>query len=252
MGIRTSVSLVLQAGTENDLANLIFDGSLSEILDTLDKATVVVGDVDNSEGNVPIDKQDVTTIRLLYIEADGDLDVFLGGIAATTAKVVGIGAAFPIAPVGGETLDLEVDSVSFTVTIDAADTTLAAVIARVDAAAAFNGLDRISSDEGGQLALTSNTDGSGSQVKIVSGTASLLTALGLVAGTESIGKDATPDSDPIRLRQQADPATAEDLKAYFLAALTTSSVTVANPDADNSVRYRIVMVGDLVDPPTTC
>ena len=250
MGVRTSVSIMVQAGLENSLDNLVFDRDLAEILDTLDKAASLVGDVDYAEGNVPLDKQDIDTIRFLYIEADGDLDVFLGGVAPTTAKIVGVGGTYPTGFVGAETLDLEIDGVPFTTTFNVADQSLAQVIARINSFAAFNGLNLVASNEGGQLALTSNTDGSTSQVSVVAGSAGVLAILGLVVA-EVFGKDATPDADPIRLRQMADPAGSQivTLKAYAAMSCQTSAVTVANPKDGTSVRFRVLMVGDLVDPP---
>lgn len=248
MGVRTFVDLALKAGLDNSLdsGSLIFDRVLQETEDTLDKAqTVANQQLAASEANVVVDKGDIEAIRLLYIEADRDLDVYLGGQPATGAALDASGATYPTGFAGGETLDLEIDSVAVPVVFDVADQALADVINRINAAAAFAGLDGlVASDNGGQLRLISRTTGSGSQVKVVAGSGTVLGDLGLpVAGTEVLGTDPTPGASPILLRP-----TATGNKGWLLLKTNIPTVTVSNPSSTAAVRYSVHMAGDVVDP----
>jgi len=255
MGTRSLVEILFQLGENNSLkaGSLVADVSLAEQVDTLDKALSTSGILAASEVNTTIDKGDISTIRLLYIEADNDVNVFLGGIAATTAVLTAVGGVYPTLYAGGETLDLDIDGVPFTTTFDVADQALADVINRINAAAAFAGLDGlVASISGGQLRLTSKTSGLASVVSVTGGTG--LVALGLTAPTTVTGVDPTPGTSPILLRRTADPASSQitTLKAYALLALSTTSVKLSNPNATAEVRYRVAMAGDLVPAAAAC
>jgi hypothetical protein len=248
MGVRTFVDLKLQAGLDNSLdsGNLIFDRILQETEDTLDKArTIANQSLDAGEQNVVIEKGDIDSIRLLYVESEGDLDVFLGGSAATGALIQATGAAYPTGFAGGETLDLEIDGVTVDVTFSVGDTTLALIVSRINARAAFLGLNGlVASDVAGQLKLASLLTGLASQVKVVAGSGTTIADLGLpVAGTEVLGIDPTPGASAVLLRP-----TAAGNKGWLLVKTTTTSVTVSNPDTAAAVRYSIHMAGDLVTP----
>lgn len=249
MSVRTFVDLTLKAGLDNSLdsGSLIFDRVLQEIEDTLDKARTIgnqqlaVGEV-----NIPVDKGDIDVIRLLYVESDTDLDVYLGGIAATTAAIQAAGGTYPTTFAGGETLDLEIDGVAIDVTFDVLDQAIADVVSRINSRAAYLGIDGlVASDVAGQLRLVSKTTGSGSQVKIVAGSGTVLTTLGLpAADTEVLGQDPTPGTSPILLRP-----TASGKKGFLLVKTNTTSVVVSNPGS-SAVRYSVHMAGDVVDPAT--
>jgi hypothetical protein len=102
---------------------------------------------------------------------------------ATAATVTGAGAGSPAGFVGGETLTLGFDDINvhpnFTVTFLAGDTTFALVAARINLYAGFNFADT----DGGQLRLTGRQLGTGGQVRIIAGSAGVLAALNLTAGT---------------------------------------------------------------------
>lgn len=251
MGIRSAIEMIVQMGNENSLeeGKLVADVSIAEQLDTIDKAESRTIELEASEANVLVDKGDIETIRFLLIEADGDLDFYLGGTAPTTAQRTAAGGTYPTTYAGGETLDLEIDGVAFTVTFDVIDQLLADVIKRINAASAFNGLDGlIASVSTGQLRLTSLATGSGSQVKVVGGTGRA--TLGLAIG-ETLGLDPTPSTSPVRLRRLADPESSqiETLKTYALMNVLTTSLYVSNPSTENAVRARIVLAGALVPAP---
>lgn len=103
--------------------------------------------------------------------------------AATAATVTAIGGVYLTAFAGGETLVLGFDDINahpnFTVTFLAGDTSLANIIARINAYAGYTMAD----PTGGQLRLTGRQLGTGGQVRVVSGSAGVLAALGLTAAT---------------------------------------------------------------------
>jgi hypothetical protein len=125
-----------------------------------------------------------TVAALTYALANGDvlsLDLGAGPVNATftaaAAAVTGSGAAFGSITAGLQAV-LGYDAASnFTVTFQTGDTTIANVVARINAAAGF----AFASNNAGQLELTGLQQGSGGSVRVVSGTA--LADLGLTAGT---------------------------------------------------------------------
>jgi len=259
MGTRSLVELAFQLGENNSLkaGNLVADVNLSEQVDALDKALSVSGTLAASEVYTLIGKGDIGTIRLLYIEADGDVNVFLGGTDATTAVVTAVGGTYPTGFVGGETLILIIDDVypqaAPIIIFDVADQNLSDVINRINAAAAFVGLARlVASDFGGELRLTSTLTGLQSHVNVLGGLA--YAPLGFSSPTTNVyGLDPTPGTSPILLRRTADPASSQItvLKAYALLSVSTQSVRLSNPSTTAEVRYRIAMAGDLV-PASAC
>lgn len=376
MGVRSNISYEIQVGAENSLDSLLFQRAIEETVDTMDKESSF-SDVLAASETLVVDKGGITTIRFIYVEGDGDINVFLGGAAATTAVVTAIGAGYPTGFAGGETLDLEIDSVAFRTTFLVADQALTDVINRINAAAAFAGLSGlVASDFGGQLRLTSTTTGTASIVEIVAqdtggtpasgsiiaipkaslvdgetftlddgvnpvvtfefdddasvaagniavdistdtsaievadrmvrvinqqtnldltafnagGTVALVTIindtdgtqgnvttwaksvgdggfvvtqplggtslnlLGVTVGTAT-GLDPTPNQSPMKLRQMGDtsnPSAVESLKSFLLVTAETTVVTLVNPSTTDAVRFRVLLLGDLVDPVLDC
>jgi hypothetical protein len=112
------------------------------------------------------------------------LDVGAGPLSATfsatAATVTAVGGAYPTTFAGGNTLTLGYDAApNFTVTFLAADQTNAQVVARINQYAGFAFADL----NAGQLRLTGLQLGSGAQVRVVSGSAGVLTQLGLTSAT---------------------------------------------------------------------
>lgn len=79
MGTRTQIEMSINAGFEASLEDTIFQRDVSVLCDTLDHASVFVYTLDGDEALVPVSFGDVTEPRLLYIEAEGDIDVRLWG-----------------------------------------------------------------------------------------------------------------------------------------------------------------------------
>ena len=252
MSVRSFIEFGFQVGANNSLAegSLIGDVSFTQLIDTLAKARSVTGALD-AEELVQIDFGDIESAKIIYIEADGDLDFYLGGSAPTTAAVTAVGAVYPMAFAGGETLSLEIDGVAFTPAFLAGDTSLTNVINRINGAAAYAGLDGlVASNSGGQLRLTSLTTGASSIVSVIGGTARA--ALGLTIA-DTTGAAPTANTSPTRLRRPADPAGTqiETLGVMALLVATTTALHISNPSETEAVAYRIMLVGDLA-PDTSC
>jgi hypothetical protein len=97
----------------------------------------------------------------------------------TAGTVTGSGAAFG-SITAGMSVVLQYDSAaSFTTFFQTGDTTVAAVVARINQYAGF----AFAAAAGGQLQLTGLQLGNGGQVQVVSGSAGTLTDLGLTVGT---------------------------------------------------------------------
>jgi len=99
------------------------------------------------------------------------------GVTIASITVPPGGGTYPTGFIGGETLNLVVDSVSFTTTFDLADQTLTAVINRINSYANVAGVGVIATNVGSELCLTSNTTGAGSEVTISGGTGAVTLGL---------------------------------------------------------------------------
>jgi hypothetical protein len=253
MGVRSSVELTVQLGQDNQLVDKLFERDLTEVLDSLDHATVVSATLASGETNFVVPFGDVTEARLIYIEADGEFAVTLGGGLATAGSVDASGGTYPTGFVGGETLVLDIDNgTAVSVTFTASASLLPAVINEINAAAALVGLAPIASDTGAtELRLTSTTTGVTSEVEVVSGTA--LATLGLTAGTSN-GVNATAGTSPLVIRRPVDITGADlgaGVAAFFLATVVTTSLTIDNLLV-GTLRLRVAIAGDIVATPVGC
>lgn len=87
MAVRVNLDLALQVGLDTNLDDLAFDRDLAQLLDTLDHVVVQVRTLAPSETDTEIDLGDVTSPRLVFVEADGDVVVKLGGIGGDALTV---------------------------------------------------------------------------------------------------------------------------------------------------------------------
>ena len=251
MGVRTNAELTFQIGQDNQLTDLYFDRDLQSLLDTLDHAMALPITLAIGEANFPVPFGDVAEARIVYIEADGEIDVTFGGVLATTAFVTGVAGSYPTGWAGGETFTVIIDGTSVAV-VFTGSLLLPAVINEINAAAALLGLGPIASDVGGELRLTSLITGPTSEVEVVAG-GSALAALGLSAVVVN-GLSGTPGTSPVSIRRPADPTgstAAEGVTAFFFGTVRTTSITIDNLTAVE-VRVKVAIAGDLVDDPVTC
>jgi hypothetical protein len=253
MSLRISTQLELVAGFDNQLNNKAFGGPLlAELLDTL--AHEQSGGPFQLAGNevysVPFGN--VVEARYLYLEADGECDVTLGGGTATHAERLGVGGTYPTAFAGGETLSFKIDDVLVAVAFTAADQTRDEIVARINFAAALAGFlaTPVALQSGSQLKLRSPTTGIGSSVEVLAGGTALAT-LGLTVG-RTLGVDAQPGTSAIHMFRPADPtgsAAAQGVKSYLLATVKTTAVTVTNLSPTEVLNLKTFVAGDLVTAP---
>lgn len=264
MGVRVNMDLTLEVGRENNLAKPVFEGTLQQLLDTLEHSEGGTITLEASETNFAVPFGDVAAARIVYFEATGPIRLTPGGTSATQAIVTGVGGSYPTGFAGGEELVLDVSGTAVTVAFTSADQSLAAVINRINAAAALAGI----AGAGGVPTTIARTNG-GSQLRLLSPTAGLaayievgaasdsavLTALGLTAATTN-GTDAGAGQTPITLLVPADTSgsdDAADVRAFLIASLSCASLTLENLDDENDVVVTYAVLGDLVtDPPTGC
>lgn len=263
MGIRTNLEIILQLGRNNALSDLLINESLTALLDTLDHATVHEATLAAGESNYVVPFGDVAQARLVYVRANGPIRLTPGGGLATSAIVTAVGGGYPTGFSGGEELVLDIDDIGqFTTTFDAADQSLAAVVNRINAAAALVPVVDGAGDpvavaraSGGQLQLRSSTTGTGSEVEVVSGSAGVLATLGLTADVTN-GVAASPGQTPVTLTKPAyvtasNPAA--DVPVFALLTLQTSGLTIDSLDGDDEVRLLVAIAGDvLTEPPSSC
>jgi hypothetical protein len=250
MGVRTSTVLSLEVGLNNSLDDCLFERSFTELLDTLDHGVSQVLTVEAGTSNLAVDMGDVAQARLIYIESNLEIEVTFGGALATGAIVDGSGGTYPTGFAGGETLNLVVDNGGLvSCSFDAADQSLAQVINRINSCLALNGQAPVASDSGGELRLASTTTGTGSEIDIQSGTG--LAILGHSIGVTN-GINSTPGASALQLQRPADASgadAAQDVLAYVLATINTSSVSISNTSLTANARVRLMIAGDLVVAP---
>lgn len=147
---------------------------------------------------------------------------------AAAATVTSAAGTYNTGFVGGETLTLGYDAASnFTVTFLAADQTMAQVIARINAAAGFTMAAAVG---GATFSLTGIVRGLAGQVRVVSGSVGVLTALGLTAantaGTGNV--------------QNIDAVVFEEVKAVIEAAIASVKVS---KDGSGNLRIGMTYTG---------
>lgn len=87
MGIRTHVEVSVTAGLGATIEDVIFNRDISELLDTLDRATAMVVTLAGGETDFAVSLGDIAQGRMIYVEADGEVDVKLFGAGGTALPV---------------------------------------------------------------------------------------------------------------------------------------------------------------------
>lgn len=250
MGVRTNSEVSFQIGQDNTLDDFLFERDFTQLLDTLDHAASHKITLIASEQDYDVPFGDVADARIVYIEADGEFEVVFGGAAATAAQVDGAGAAFGTI-LNGETFLFSVNGTALAVTfVVPGDTTLAAVINRINSVAALSGFGPVAFDNGaGQLRVKSTTVGAASEIDIAGGTA--LAKLGHAVGTTN-GTNSQPGTSNLVIARPADPSGSDGaagVKAFFFATIQTTSIRLTNPSTDTAINVRVGIAGDLTAPP---
>jgi hypothetical protein len=250
MGVRTNTDLSFQIGRDNGLTNLLFDGALGQILDTLERAVTGTAVLAGGEANFEVPFGDVSAARLVYIEADGPITVTPGGALATAAQIDGAGGAYPTGFSGSGSLSLTIDETTFVVGFTSSEQSLQQVLNRINSAAALQGLSTVAFANGSQLRLTSPTVGAASLVSVTAASAPVLTALGLSVASAN-GAEGVPGQTPLQLLRPASTATTgtQAVKAYMLATLQTTGLVIDNLDPSSAVNVTWAIAGDLAVSP---
>lgn len=152
---------------------------------------------------------------------------FTGTVASVTGSAIGTG---PFSIAAGSTLVLGYDAApNFTVTFLASDvTTIAGVVARINATAGFTFATISGSGGSSAIELTGLVGGLSGQVRVVSGSSGVLTTLGLTAAT-TLGAGNV---------QNIAAVTASQINTIVSAAITNSQVQV-----DQNGNLRLVNTG---------
>ena len=257
MGVRTSHDVGLKVGRNNSLAlgDLVADVDIVAQLDTLARAAHATYDLAAGETGVQVDFGDVAEARLVYIEADGEIQVTPGAPgAATAAEREGSLGTFPTGFTGGETASFDVDNFgTVLVTFTSAAQLLADVRNEINAAFALAGFlsgglpYAPARDNGlGELLILSPTTGASSEVEVVAG-GTALAALGLTAGVNAI-----PGQTPLQLYRPCNTGSSTlsvGVKSFLCASMRTTSLTLDNLDTANSVSVTVVVAGDVLSEP---
>lgn len=194
---------------------------------------LLIARVDTSVGSVQFKRQafftggaaftyDLEPGQVLVVTDSGtDRTATFDAAAATVQSGVKV---YPVAIAGGETITLGYDdAANFTVTFLAGDVSQALIAARINQYAGFAFCAAVSTDK---LSLTGIRRGAHGAVRIVSGSAGLLTLLGFTAATTT----GTGDAGDI------DAVTFQEIKALVESDMTAGSIKVTQ---DNNGALRL-------------
>lgn len=87
MSVRTLIELSITAGFGTSIEDSFFERDFSQTDDTLENGKAVKRTIAAEEENVEIPLEGITDIRLVYIEADGELDVKLFGTGGSSLSL---------------------------------------------------------------------------------------------------------------------------------------------------------------------
>lgn len=238
MALRHSVEMALQVGQDQTLDEKIFDGAISLLIDTCEHAEAGVYTLAANELNVAIGFGDVALSRLIWIEADGDIEVSIGGTPGDAATLLGAGGTFPTNFAGGEAFSFEADGVAITGTFLVGDQSLQACVNRINAAAMLAGLAYVPMTVvGGQMRITGALASEAGTVDVLVANATI----GFPAITSATGTDASGAYAPeILVGAENEDAT----QTFYCATVRTSSLVISNREAEVT-NVRVCIVGDV-------
>lgn len=93
MGVRVQTTIGLSVGFGASLDDCIFQRDLSELIDTLDHASSFAMTLAASAADIEVPMGDIAAGRLLYVEAEGEIEVNLSGVGTDPILITR-----PIAP----------------------------------------------------------------------------------------------------------------------------------------------------------
>ena len=245
MGVRHSVEMTLDVGLGATVSPALFSGSVSQLMDSLARVESGTYELGAGEQNVQVDFGDVTQARLIWIDADGALEVTLGGTVGTVATLLGAGGTFPTAFVGGEAFSFKVDGVTVAGTFLSGDQSAAQCAQRLNAAAVLAGLAFLPfAVEGGQIRVSGANASLAGKVEVVTVNA----AIGFASLTSDLGTNPLTSSAPIQLRKPIDAgaSSADGVSVFALLTAVTNSVTLSSLETSKVTTARVAIVGDVL------
>lgn len=102
MGVRVQTTIGLSVGFGASLDDCIFQRDLSELIDTLDHASSFAMTLAASAADIEVPMGDIAAGRLLYVEAEGEIEVNLSGVGTDPILITR-----PIAPASASAGDLK-------------------------------------------------------------------------------------------------------------------------------------------------
>lgn len=244
MSIRHSIALALQVGQDTTLDEKMFDGSIEAELDSLDHCEAGTYTLDIGDVNIEVDFGDVAEARIVWIEADGDFEVSLGGVPGTVGTLLGSGGTFPTSFVGGETFGFLVDGIAVAGTFLVGDQSAAQCAARMNAAAMLAGCVHVPfKTEGGQIRVSGALATAAGEVEVTVARATI----GFAALTSDAGSSPSGAYAPQQIRRPIDTSSssAAVAKAYYCATVKTTSIFLTNLESTAAVNARVCILGDL-------
>lgn len=245
MGVRHSVEMTLDVGLGATLTPALFSGSVSQALDSLARAESGTYSLDAGEQNVQVDFGDVAQARLIWIDADGALEVTLGGTVGTVATLLGVGGTFPTAFTGGQAFSFKVDGVTVAGTFLVGDQSAVQCAQRLNSAAVLAGLAFLPfTVDGGQIRVSGANASLAGKVEVLT----INAVLGFAALTSDLGTDPLIGSAPIQLRKPIDAAasSADGVSVYALLTAVTGSITLTSLETAKVTTVRVAIAGDVL------
>ena len=241
---RVSMEVSTQVGQDNTLDDCLFHRDFSQFTDALDHATSAQFTLAPSE-SASLDFGDVAEARFIYLEADGELEAAVNGVAPTVATLLGSGGTFPTNFVGGEAFSFRVDGVTVAGTFTSAAQSVQQVVNELNARAMLAGLGFVPFQVlSGQIWLHGDDDSSAGKVEVLTTNATI----GFAALTSTIGTDADGVTAPLQLARPVDVtgSTAIESRVMWLATMRCTGLVLTNPSETEVVRISAVVAGDLV------
>lgn len=244
---RIRMELELRVGEgESVEENLAFTRDVDAQFSTLGaSASDVISLVARTVVEAPL--SDVTSVKLLYVEADGDFEVAFNGIPGIAPTIIGEPMTEPSGFEGGESFLFVVDQSYVMGTFTANAQSVEQVVEELNlAASATYGLTHVPfSVEDGAIRVTCLGNGSNYAALC----ALPLAQIGFPQTQHQQGTD--PIGNPVvhKVTRPAAPADRAGLKAVFFSTIEANTVAIKNPHPTATINVRVCVAGNHVAPP---
>lgn len=253
-GVRTSVTAGFRVGLNNRFDQLVTDQTLSEIADTLIRASGTEYVIEPAQQNVVFDMGGVVDGRLWWIVCDGgDLQLTFGGVPGTSAALVSTPGTYNTGFATNTPFEFVIDGVTVPVTFTSADQTRTQVLQRINSSAILAGLAYLpaSPTSTAQTTLTGADASLSGEVEITVACSQIgFATVGAIAN----GTNPRSDGAPLSMRRLATAGsiTARTMKSFFIGTLQASSLIISNLSDDIAASVYICVAGDVDPSPGVC